>query len=353
MFFGEIVNLLDYLKIFLFFSQWITPTADEKLKRDDLKCKIISAIKSCCGRNSRPVVFGSTATGLFSPLSDIDIVVLGVDGNIQDMIYNLSSYLQNQKYVMQLKVIPLAKVPLIKFIDKETNIPVDICFGVETCIKNTAVVKRLLVQYPQAINIFVVVKYLLQMHGLNEVYSGGIGSYALLLIVVSFLQQKGCSSFKNDGDMLIQFFYYYGVEFPYYEKGISVQGDGTLFLKQERGFDNAKQPHLLSIEDPSNPNNDVARSTFNIIYIQNVFRGCFRTLSMSSNMLEEIFPQYYLPKFHCRKLVTVHAKQNNENNNKQLSFSNRKTQKRSRSSKDPNWITTKNSMQISDRKSVV
>lgn len=166
-------------------------------------------------------------------------------------------------------------MPLIKFIDSSTNIHVDICFGVQTGVKNSNFVKKLLVKYPTAKPIFIVVKYLLQVLGLNEVYTGGLGSYAILLMIVGFLQQKNeKSKVSSFGDLLISFFLYYGVEFPYYSKGISIEGEGKLFSKEERGWLDMNQPHMLSIEDPNNSSN----VSFLLIYFAYQTKICFRML---------------------------------------------------------------------------
>lgn len=52
--------------------------------------------------------------------------------------------------------------------------------------------------------------------------------------------------------ILTNFFCYYGIEFPYHTTGISVIDGGSLFLKEERGWLDVNQPHMLSIEDPNN-----------------------------------------------------------------------------------------------------
>lgn len=101
-----------------------------------------------------------------------------------------------------------------------------------------------------------VVKYLLQVLGLNEVYTGGLGSYALFLMIIGFLQQKKDKlKASSTGEILVNFFMYYGMEFPYYTKGLSIEGNGKLFVKEERGWLDVNQPHMLSIEDPNNHEN--------------------------------------------------------------------------------------------------
>ena len=55
---------------------------------------------------------------------------------------------------------------------------------------------------------------------------------------------------RNLGVLLIEFFELYGKYFNFMETGISVRYGGYYFNKRERGWQNPRRPHLLSIEDP-------------------------------------------------------------------------------------------------------
>lgn len=88
----------------------MSPTSEEILKREEVKTKVFQMIRNICGNSCKPVVFGSTATGLFSPLSDVDIVVLKLDGEPKDWVEQLGSSLQTQSSVVQLNVLSQARV---------------------------------------------------------------------------------------------------------------------------------------------------------------------------------------------------------------------------------------------------
>lgn len=68
-------------------------------------------------------------------------------------------------------------------------------------------------------------------------FSGGLGSYALTSLIVSFLQlhpkiQSGeIKQEENLGILLIEFFELYGKRFQYDTVGISVRGKGSYFRK--------------------------------------------------------------------------------------------------------------------------
>ena len=87
---------------------------------------------------------------------------------------------------------------------------------------------------------------------MNETYSGGIGSFVLTLMIVSFLQMKqrqcaprpvhpdtGASTSLpepswNLGTLLLEFLHLYGVTFNYFSTGISLPDGGSYLVKRKR-----------------------------------------------------------------------------------------------------------------------
>jgi non-canonical poly(A) RNA polymerase PAPD5/7 len=112
-----------------------------------------------------------------------------------------------------------------------------------------------------------VTKLFLSQRGLNEVFSGGLGSYSIVCLAVSFLQMhpklRGgeIDADKNMGVLLMEFFELYGFYFNYDEVGISLRDGGTYYNKQQRGWlENAT--YRLSIEDPADPSESSCHFNF-------------------------------------------------------------------------------------------
>ena len=60
--------------------------------------------------------------------------------------------------------------------------------------------------------LILVLKQMLKVWGFNDAYTGGLSSYALFLMIVSFLQEKRKSTLKNEvnmGETLMEFLRYY------------------------------------------------------------------------------------------------------------------------------------------------
>jgi len=118
--------------------------------------------------------------------SDIDIVVIGAPSH--DPIHDLARVLRNQQPAPKMTLITRARVPLIKLVDRPTGCQIDISFNVPNGPENTKLVRHFLQMYHQIRPLALVIKFFLAQRQLNEVYTGGIGSYAILLLLISLLQ---------------------------------------------------------------------------------------------------------------------------------------------------------------------
>jgi non-canonical poly(A) RNA polymerase PAPD5/7 len=99
------------------------------------------------------------------------------------------------------------------------------------------------------------------MRGLNQAYSGGLGSYGLITIITSFLQMhpkiqnERIRQEDNLGVLLIDFFELYSQRFNYDIVGIDIRGDGEYFPKFARDFesnaDGFDGKDRLCVQDPA------------------------------------------------------------------------------------------------------
>ncbi|KHG29292.1 PAP-associated domain-containing 5 [Gossypium arboreum] len=62
-------------------------------------------------------------------------------------------------------------------------------FDVDNGPKAVEFIKEAVLKWPQLRPLCLILKVFLQQRDLNEVYSGGIGSYALLAMIISMLQK--------------------------------------------------------------------------------------------------------------------------------------------------------------------
>ena len=130
-------------------------------------------------------------------------------------------------------VIENAVVPIIKLVDSQTMVNIDISFNTSNGQEAAALVNKYLQHFPHLRQMVILLKYILNCRGLNEVWTGGLGSYALTLLVVNFFQQHPRETAKESGEnlgtLLLEFFELYGRHFNYEQNGIQVRNEGNFF----------------------------------------------------------------------------------------------------------------------------
>lgn len=72
--------------------------------------------------------------------------------------------------------------------DKETDLKVDISFNMINSVRAAELIRIYMRTYPCLPYLVFVLKQFLLQRNLNEVWTGGLSSYALILMVVRFLQ---------------------------------------------------------------------------------------------------------------------------------------------------------------------
>lgn len=170
------------------FCEFVAPTEAEQQMRD-VAVQRVSAVVKSIWPSCQVKVFGSFATGLYLPTSDVDVVVLDSGCQvIQDGLKAISKALRRDNVGISIQVIAKARVPIIKFIETTSNIPFDISFDVANGPEAADFIKVAIGAIPPLRPLCLVLKIFLQQRELNEVYQGGIGSYALLVMILTHLQ---------------------------------------------------------------------------------------------------------------------------------------------------------------------
>ncbi|XP_050710216.1 uncharacterized protein LOC126994984, partial [Eriocheir sinensis] len=226
---------------------------------------------------------GSLANGLYMADSDVDATLLGHWPASPSPLLALRDALQREGVARlgQLTVLEKTTVPLVKFVHQATGLPVDVSLGSEAAVRAAELVRELLRRFPALAPISLLVRHYLRGLGLAEVFTGGVSSYAVTLMVTSFLQLQIPPDAQHDlGWLLVSFFAFYGYEFNFASTGISVVGRGRYLRKEDvpivmpRGHRRAD----LCIQDPLCPTNDLGRSSFRVWDVRRAFQHAYRVL---------------------------------------------------------------------------
>ncbi|XP_038550700.1 terminal nucleotidyltransferase 4A-like [Micropterus salmoides] len=277
------------------FYHFMSPRPEEAAMRKEVVNRIEMIIKELWP-TADVQIFGSFSTGLYLPTSDIDLVVFGKWERppLQELEQALRKH--NVAEPFSIKVLDKATVPIIKLTDQETEVKVDISFNVETGVKAACFIKDYVKMYPVLPYLIFVLKQFLLQRDLNEVFTGGISSYSLILMVISFLQLHPRIDARNPnenlGVLLIEFFELYGRHFNYLKTGIRIKNGGAYIAKEEimKAMTNGYRPSMLCIEDPIQPGNDVGRSSYGILQVKQVFDFAYMVLSHGVSSLARSYP---------------------------------------------------------------
>ncbi|MBN3311042.1 PAPD5 polymerase, partial [Amia calva] len=277
------------------FYEYMSPRPEEDRMRMEVVKRIEGVIKDLWP-SADVQIFGSFSTGLYLPTSDIDLVVFGKWDTLP--LWTLEEALRKQNVADEnsVKVLDKATVPIIKLTDSYTEVKVDISFNVQNGVKAAMLIKDFIKKYPVLPYLVLVLKQFLLQRDLNEVFTGGIGSYSLFLMAVSFLQmhyrEDASSPNANIGVLLIEFFELYGRHFNYLKTGIRIKDGGSYVAKDDvqKSMVDGYRPSMLYIEDPLQPGNDVGRSSYGAMQVKQAFDYAYVILSHAVCPLARHYP---------------------------------------------------------------
>lgn len=171
-------------------------------------------------------------------------------------------------FVESIKYLNKAKVPIIKIkTTKEyNNTMVDITLKTKDHfgLKCVNLIKSYIEKYESLEALIFPLKTILKVGELNDPYNGGLSSYALILMIVNFLENEKKMNknigLKNIGDLFYDFLFFYG--------GRKDTNYIDLNNKNKSVFSNNCLVYIL---DPLNSNNNVAKASYKFIEVKFIF----------------------------------------------------------------------------------
>ena len=275
-------DILDYQKFVI----------NHRENYEETNEKIIEKIQekiNCINRNYKAKLYGSRATNLCLMWSDIDIVICNEKRNSikikeeikkdsevdfeeeeinYDFLERLNKLLNSDiTFVESIKYLNKAKVPIIKIkTTKEYNsVMIDITLQTKDHfgLKCVNLVKKLMKEYDTLEILLFPLKTMLKISGLNDPYNGGLSSYALILMIVYFLEyQKKMKKEINKekiGNLFYDFLFFYGGRLD--TNHIDINNINNKINKNP----------FIYIADPLNNQNNVAKTSFKYIEIKFIF----------------------------------------------------------------------------------
>ncbi|CAD8117238.1 unnamed protein product [Paramecium sonneborni] len=259
--------------------------------------ELINKIKATVKRvlNQEAYVYGSFATQLSLPSSDIDIVIMTTQQMyIVDQMKKLEIEFSKSKFIEETKCILFTAIPVLKLksINYHFNKKIDISFQEprHNGIQCVTLIKQYLNYLPELRPLTMVLKQFLFQSSLLDPYQGGLSSYGLNLMIISFLQSR-IGQQLSLAQCLIEFLYLFGCEIDYIAKTIYVFPPDQQISAYPIYFNpqNAvNQIPTLFIQDPLNDKHNVGRPTYNIQAIKFIFAvGFMKALNYQSDQIDD------------------------------------------------------------------
>ena len=166
------------------FEQQVRETSEE-LQAREMALRRATSVVNYMHPNATVHVFGSCATNLRLPNGDIDLMIKLDDYGVNDraLLAKFKRALRESTTASRVLPLPHAKVPIIKWVDRETGLHLDASFNNRGALRTTELMAHSSAQLPALRPLVLFLKSQLMSHGLNETATGGVGSYLLTNMV--------------------------------------------------------------------------------------------------------------------------------------------------------------------------
>jgi len=285
-------------------------------------------------------MFGSSSSEFAFKNADMDICLIINEeskvGTERDIIQKLGELLR-KKNMKNIKTLPVARVPIVKFNDFKTNISCDICVNNTLALHNTSLLADYSRIDPRLKQLGFIVKYWAKKRQINDPYRGTLSSYAYILMVIHFLQQRnppilpclqqlsdpeepiqridvegydcyyyrkvdllkefGKTNDESIGELLIAFFKLYACEFDWENMVVSVR-TGKYLSKSEKHWEKrnkeTRDNFYFALEDPFEITHNLGRlvdiDTLKVLRLE--FERAYKLISSNNGSIKTVCKKF-------------------------------------------------------------
>ena len=276
---------------------------------------VISGVQSVAqnDKEMQPLtLLGSRSTGLATPTSDFDfsstlpdyflrrrMALKREDGSAQSLhkskskavkiLKRMKERFRSSKEFRNVELIRHARVPLLRCTHVATRLDVQI----QTMAPYQAAHEYKLAslsEFPSLRPLYIILRSFLELRNLTTAFEGGLGSYSILMMIVTALKHSSGRFASDDlGSQLMHVLDFWG-NADLYQNGFSAIPPHTFEKRRGPTLDMARtddpqlrginlirtldprKPYLLCLQDPANDTNDLGKNAYAIKHIQATFR---------------------------------------------------------------------------------
>ena len=305
--------------------------------REEAASELVVSDVNSVARNQPEIkpltLLGSRSTGLASPISDFDFsftmpvslpggwIIPPSEGSVSQpqplklekrrkalqALRKMKRHFDSSKKFSGTELIQHARVPIIrsKHIATGLDIQIQTMAPYQAAHEYTI---AYLSEFPSLRPLYIILRYCLELRDLTTVFKGGLGSYSILMMIVTAMKHASGKFASDDlGSQLLHVLEFYG-EADLYKFGFSANPPRFFEKQKERwsleermarmndpqlsGIDQMqtfypRKPYLLCLQDPANDLNDLGKNAYAIKHIQATFRHAKHTIQTALESNDE------------------------------------------------------------------
>lgn len=275
-------------------------------KEENIRYKVFNNVMEVINKhypNYKGEIFGSFPQGLSLSNSDLDIFLYfkNCPNDKKEILKILSNILRILKQSGKFRKIFLisAKVPIIKCLDKNSGIKIDISINRKSNYITNSYVKSIINKYPCIQYLTLLIKFYLRQRKLNDTHKGGISSIVIFNLVYAYiLYAKKINKYNeniiNLGSILIDFFEFFGYIFQY--KNIEINNLCGGFFK----IRNDNDSNLLYLNNPID-NQNMLKNTYNFERVILAFQNALNCLYNPNQPEKSYLSDFIIPNFILKR----------------------------------------------------
>ena len=279
-------------------------------------------------------LFGSAANGFATKSFDLDLALeqRSQEHRPPDELCEEVGEMLEAEGMRDVKAISHARIPVVKFVDKDTGIDCDVCFDNMLAVANTKLLRDYAAIDPRVGQLVIVVKHWAKQRNCCSAYEGTLSSYAYVLSCLYVLQTRrpavlpalqqlsptfrrtidgwrcdycddvvrlreahaasGRRNTESIAELLFAFFAYWQERHDWNSTVVSPRL-GKMVTKSSKGWTRrvGTERHLICIEDPFNTSHDLGRvvDRNTLPFLKRELRRAYNIMQSERNPLPLLF----------------------------------------------------------------